>query len=70
MGKGVLQQYNRLDGVSTILGNKGSHYNEWEKQCLQHKKHASEKCVWFVTGNFIAAIVTQCNDLKMFKSLL
>lgn len=43
MGKGVLSQYNRPDSVSTILGNKGSHYNEWEKQCLQHKKHASEK---------------------------
>lgn len=22
-----------------------------------------KKCVWFVTGHFIAAIVTQCNDL-------
>lgn len=43
MDKGVLSQYNRPDRVSAILGNKGSHYNEWEKQYLQHKKQVSEK---------------------------
>lgn len=29
-----------------------------------------KKCVWLVTGHFIAEIETECSDLKMLKSLL